>query len=141
VDLFFILRDSSEIVQMVLNRMGFIDSGMNQCLEEGLDVFAGVTKNPRALRKAGLDIGDADTTSEKISKIRRLLLSNSFSRDLNVPPSDVNIRQRLIKLRLLPSESAPPDEVFDVMATHLRSKGIPPKTTYNGRVFSCTTYT
>lgn len=130
----FIMRESSELVQRVLHRMGFIDGGMNACLEEGVDVFASCSLNARALRKAGLNMRDSGTLNDKINNIRKVFLSNSFSGSLQLPPSDVDVRRGLFRLRLLPFESAPADEVFDVMASHLISQGTPPKRTYNGRV-------
>lgn len=101
-----ILGDSPELVQRVLHKIGFIDSGMNECLEEGVDVFAHCTVNARALRKARLDIGDSDTINEKISEIRKVHSSNSFAGWSQPPPSDVQIRRRLVKPPLLPVECA-----------------------------------
>merc|ERR1712176_645140 len=96
-----------------------------------------MTRNAREIRKVGLKMGHLDTTHVILDNIRHLLLSSSSTGQFQMPPKDADIRRHLFANGLLSCESAQSDEIFNAMASYLKSLGIIPNISYNGRVVQC----
>lgn len=133
----FVMRDSSRLGEALLRKMQFIDDRENSCIEECLEVFAGVAENARAIRKAGCYFGHLDTAHQKLEMIRKVCLSSSFQGTWQMPPSDRDVRAYLVSRGMLLSDRAPKDDVFRAMASYVQSAGLTPRATYNGRVMQC----
>ena len=137
----FILTDSLEMVPQALNRLGYLDDGLNADLTEAMFCFVNASYNKGSLRKAGMLPIAGDKVLDVQSKLRTAFLSNDFSGLWQRQKSCLRhsrvhlVQQILVRAGVLcgvTSRDICQREVFEGMKLYVRKRGLPSMQTFNG---------
>ncbi|CAE7865471.1 unnamed protein product, partial [Symbiodinium microadriaticum] len=132
----FMLKDSTDMVAQALQRLGYLDQGLNTDLPEALLLFVNRPEHKHTLRKKfdALPVS-SDTVVDVEHKMRHAFLSNHSSGKWVVAPRDAEVRQTLCKKGFLKTIEAPQPEVLQAMRRFARGLGLREMRSYNGYVF------
>ena len=132
----FILKGADCLVQQALEKLGYLDTGMNRDLAEAVLTFVNRPANHIVLRKV---LNVLPSSGDSLPAIREKLgfaFQSHLSRGRwSRVPSDASVRQMLCKQGLLDTVKEPASEVFRAMAKYARQHQLPEMKTYNGYVF------
>jgi len=103
----FLLKDSAELVSIVLRRLGFIDDALNANIHEAIDVFCGQTMNKRSLQGLGLSHLHRYSLPTKNALLHGALTSPRAHGHWQVAPVDTMVRQHLVSRSAISSMEAP----------------------------------
>ena len=127
-----LLKDSHQLAQRVLAKLGYLDDALNSDLKEALKVFANTSRNKRMLRKLGELPNHDDSAAEVCRHLRSALLSSRSSGQWQLPPSDIAVRKLLLRSNLVDKISASREQIMQAMRRLAAMNGLPTMKTYNG---------
>ncbi|CAK0869809.1 unnamed protein product [Prorocentrum cordatum] len=125
----FIMRNSHDLVERVLFRLGYMDSCLNTDLSEAMLVFSRMAVNKRQLSKIGLYRPGVPLGA---SELKAAILSDAHGPTWQLPPQSGSVVQYLVARGLLPSAQVPTEDVHEAMKSICAANGLPAMRTYNG---------
>lgn len=131
----FILKDTDTLVARFLQKLKYLDDGLNADLGEAIDVFCRAKLNRRALAKLGLQVAPLFKEHTKTSLLHGALVSPSVTGTWQVAPSDMSVRMMFARQSLISGVDAPARQVFKALKTYVHKHGLQQRNTYNGLVF------
>ena len=133
----FVLKDSADLVETALRRLGYVDDALNSDLNEGMFCFLNNSNNKHALRKLAMLPSPGDSSHLVQQALRAAFLSNGSPGHWRVPHRgprpfllDALRSEGLISPKT--SESCSPEEIFEAMKVYAQRHGLPPMRTFNG---------
>ena len=121
----FILRDAEDLVEQVLQRLGYFDKELNASIAEAMLVFVNATHNKSTLRKTGLLPESSDSVAAVQKKLHQAFVSTASPGIWQVVPSDRFLRRLLQKYGFLESAEAGRQAVFRAMQKCAESSQLP----------------
>jgi len=132
----FLLRSGPMLVDEVLTRLGFLDSGLNADFGEAVVVCSKISHNFQVLRTLGISISaDLDASSKRALMCEALLASRSRG-TWTLPPSDKSLRKLFVSRKLIKNPEVPIDDVHSALQQYSKTHGLPAYKTYNALVQS-----
>ena len=131
----FIIHNSDDVVTKALQRLGYVDQGLNESLAEAILVFMNTTHNKGTLRKMGLLPEASDSVAVAVKKLHMAFTSTASPGIWQIIPSDRFLRRLLHKYGFLEDTEARQDTVFQAMQAYAECFQIPRMESYNGYAF------
>eukprot|EP00415_Alexandrium_ostenfeldii_P000573 UN0573 len=127
----FMCKDSVDLPEEVLRRLGYVDDTYNTDMSEAIDNFAAATKNRYALSELGMDILAHSSVYTKKAMLHTALTSAKVPGQWQVGPKDAALRVFLSAHGYIPSVGCSKDEAWEGMKKYSHAHRIPACKTYN----------
>eukprot|EP00439_Symbiodinium_sp_Y106_P069479 s226_g11.t4 len=121
----FMLRDSAKLAREVLQKMGYLDGGLNSDLSEAMLAFVNRADNKHVLRKCDLLPSQLDGQQDVDDKLRAAFLSHRTKGNWQLPATDLEIHQLLHQQNLLSSTTAHRKVALEAMQKYAKQEGLP----------------
>lgn len=131
----FMLRDSPDLPEIVLGRLGYLDQELNTDFDEALLLFASLAYNKRYLAQANVELVKSACPMVRRQLFRSLMLSGKTYGTWSTAPRDT-MRRALTAKGLLHSTATSPIEVFEAMTTYAKVHNIQLAKNYNSLAYN-----